>query len=70
MEEEPDNNAVSQTLDSVANLAKAIPLYQDAIQPVAKEVGKSLCTVGKTLNLALEPLNGIVWGYVKNKRLC
>ena len=67
MEDERDNNAVSQTLDSVANLAIAIPIYEDAISPVAKEVGKSLSTVGKTLNLALEPLSGIVWGYERIK---
>jgi hypothetical protein len=67
MEDESEKSAVSQTLDSAANLAKAIPIYEDALQPVAKEIGKSLSTVGKTLNLALEPLNGIVWGYEKIK---
>lgn len=68
MDDEPDNSALSQTLDSAANLAKAIPIYEDALQPVAKEIGKSLSTVGKTLNLALEPLNGIVWGYERIKQ--
>ena len=39
--------------------------YTDAFQPFAKEAGKALGTVGKTVNIALSPLNAVVWGYEK-----
>lgn len=39
--------------------------YTDALQPVAKETGKALGTVGKTVNMALSPLHALVWGYDK-----
>ena len=58
---EPANS--KDILDAVSNLAKAVPIYQDAIQPAAKEVGKGLQTIARTVNLALEPFNGLVWGY-------
>lgn len=37
--------------------------YGDALQPVAKETGKALGTLGKTVNIALSPLRGLVWGW-------
>lgn len=37
--------------------------YDDALQPVAKEAGKALGTLGKTVNIALSPLRGLVWGW-------
>lgn len=39
--------------------------YDDAFQPVAKEVGKALGTIGKSVNVALSPLAGLVWSYDK-----
>jgi len=39
--------------------------YNDALQPLAKETGKALGTVGKLVNIALKPLEGAVWGYSK-----
>lgn len=59
-----DNN-VKSTIDAVTGLAKAIPIYDDAIQPAAKEIGKSLATVTKTINIALAPISALVWGYEK-----
>lgn len=58
---------LKQTIDSVTGLAKAVPIYDDAVQPLAKETGKALGTVGKAVNLALEPVVGLVWGYDKIK---
>lgn len=40
----------------------AKPLYQDAIAPGAIEVGKSLSTLGRTVNVLLAPLRAMVWG--------
>lgn len=39
--------------------------YGDALQPVAKEAGKALGTLGKTVNVALFPIRGLVWGWEK-----
>jgi hypothetical protein len=62
--ESKDSN-VKATIDAVAGLAKAIPIYPDAIQPAAKQVGQSLETVAKAVNIALAPIKGLVWGYEK-----
>lgn len=41
--------------------------YEDAFQPIAKEVGKMGGTIGQIVNLALEPARGVVWGYEETK---
>lgn len=64
MEENKDTN-VKATIDAVTGLAKAIPIYQDTIQPSAKQIGKSLETITKTVNIALAPKKALVWGYEK-----
>lgn len=61
-EEKPEGN-VEGTINAVTGLAKAVPIYQDAIQPAAKELGKALGTVAKTVNVALAPVSALVWGY-------
>lgn len=63
--EQPKNNNIKNTIDAITGLAKAIPIYDDAIQPAAKEIGKSLATVTKTINIALAPVSALVWGYDK-----
>lgn len=55
-------NMIKDTLEAATGLVKAVPLYQDAIQPVAKQLGKSLETVGKAINAAFLPIEGLVWG--------
>jgi len=61
--EESKETNVKATIDAVTGLAKAIPVYDDAVQPAAKEVGKALGTVAKTVNIALAPIKVLVWGY-------
>lgn len=56
-------SSVNSTINAVAGLVKEIPLYQDTVQPAAKEIGKSLHTVAKTINIALAPIKALVWGY-------
>lgn len=65
MGEEENNKEtnVKASIDAVTGLVKAIPVYQDAVQPSAKEIGKSLETVTKTINIALAPIKALVWGY-------
>jgi len=63
-ENKPDSN-VKSTIDAVTGLVKQIPIYQDTLQPSAKQVGQSLETVTKTVNIALAPIKALVWGYEK-----
>ncbi len=67
MEENSENKEtnVKATIDAVTGLVKAVPVYQDAVQPAAKQIGKSLETVTKTVNIALAPITALVWGYEK-----
>lgn len=65
MKDKSKETNVKATIDAVTGLAKAIPVYDDAIQPAAKELGKSLATVLKTVNIALAPIKALVWGYEK-----
>lgn len=64
---EQDNNKpetnVKATIDAVTGLVKAVPVYQDTLQPAAKQIGQSLETVTKTVNIALAPIKALVWGY-------
>lgn len=64
-DKEATGGIIKQTVDSVTALAKAVPIYQDAVQPLAKETGKALGTVGKAVNVALAPISLVVWGYDK-----
>jgi hypothetical protein len=63
--EENKESNIKATIDAVTGLAKAVPVYNDAIQPAAKEVGKALGTVTKTVNIALAPIKALIWGYDK-----
>lgn len=63
MTEESSN--VNDTIKAVTGLVKEVPIYQDAIQPIAKEAGKALETIGKVVNSALLPVRGLVWGIEK-----
>jgi len=56
---------IGETAKAVAELAKSVPIYQDAIQPAAKEAGKSLHLVTRAVNAALTPVEGLVWGVEK-----
>ena len=65
--EESDNKEtnVKSTIDAVTGLVKAVPVYKDAVQPAAKQIGQSLETVTKTVNIVLAPIKALVWGYEK-----
>jgi len=56
-------NEIGDVVGAVAGIAKAVPVYQDALQPAAKELGKALETVVKTVHIALAPISALVWGY-------
>lgn len=58
-----DENKIRDTIDAVKGIVEVIPVYQDVIQPAAKEIGTALQTVAKTVNIALAPVSVLVWGY-------
>jgi hypothetical protein len=68
MEEEIDDTPIIPTgkikdvIDATTGLVKAIPIYEDAVQPAAKQVGKALETVTKAVNVALAPVGLLIWG--------
>lgn len=56
---------VKATIDAITGLVQAVPIYQDTLQPAAKQIGQTLETVSKTVNIALAPIKALVWGYEK-----
>ena len=65
MLDEKPVNKIKDTADALNGLLKTVPIYPDTIQPAAKEVGKSLETIAKSVNVALFPLKALVWSYEK-----
>lgn len=65
MELENKESNIKASIDAVTGLVQAIPVYQDTLQPAAKQVGQSLEVVAKTVNIALAPIKAMVWGYEK-----
>jgi hypothetical protein len=58
-----EENKIRDVVDAVTGVAKAVPIYQDVVQPAAQEVGKALQTVAKTVHVVLAPVSALVWGY-------
>lgn len=58
---ESEDSTSSELIKAGVEVVKTA--YDDALRPVAKETGKALGTLGKTINMALSPLAGLVWGY-------
>lgn len=62
-EEQSKDSNVKSTIEAITGLVKAVPVYDDALQPAAKQIGKSLETVTKAINMALAPMKVLVWGF-------
>jgi len=58
-----DDNKVRDVVEAVKGVFDAVPVYEDAIQPAARQVGRALETLGKVVNVALAPVTALVWGY-------
>lgn len=58
-----EENKMRDVVDAVTGVAKAIPVYQDVVQPAAQELGKALQTVTKLVHVALAPASALIWGY-------
>lgn len=48
---------------AVSEIVDKVSLYQDALQPGAREVGKAGQTLMRAVNACLMPLEGLVWGF-------
>lgn len=62
-----EENNIEGTINAATGLLKEVPIYQDALQPAAKELGVAFLTVAKTVNVALAPISALIWGYDKIK---
>ncbi len=62
-----DHKNIKEVIEATTELTKAVPVYPDLIKPAAIELGKGLETVAKSVNVALAPLSGLVWGYDRIK---
>lgn len=58
-----DESKIRDVIDAVTGVAKAVPVYQDVLQPAAQEFGQALQTVAKSVHVALAPISALVWGY-------
>lgn len=58
-----DPKTVSEFAKAVTEITRSVPIYQDALQPVMKQVGKSLGTIGGVINVALAPVALMIYGY-------
>ncbi|MDD2640867.1 MAG: DUF4393 domain-containing protein [Arcobacteraceae bacterium] len=64
---ESQSSNTKDIINATTGLVKAIPIYEDGLQPVTKQLGKSLETLGKAINVALLPISCVVWGADKLK---
>lgn len=62
-----NDNTIRDTAEAIKGIVEAVPVYQDVVQPAAKEVGTALQTAAKTLHVLLAPVSALVWGYDKIK---
>src|SRR5690242_16589325 len=60
-----EESKIRDAADAVKGLLEAVPIYEDALQPAAKQVGLGLETIAKAVRFALAPLAALVWGFEK-----
>lgn len=52
---------ISDIAKSIAAIVDKVPVYEDAIQPAAKQVGGSLELIARAIHSALKPLEAWIW---------
>jgi hypothetical protein len=62
-----DENNIEGTVNAVKGVLDSVPVYQDVVQPAAKEIGVALQTLAKSIHVLLAPVSGLVWGYEQIK---
>jgi len=60
-----DDNKITPAAQAIEGIVKAVPVYQDVLQPAARQIGLGLETLTKTIHIALAPVSALVWGYEK-----
>ena len=64
-----DNDDTTGKVTEIVKAAEAVlgkvPVYDDAVQPLAKQVGKTGEVLGRSINAALIPLRVVVWSLEK-----
>jgi len=63
-----EENKVRDVVDAVKGFVEAVPVYKDALQPAAIEIGTALQTVAKTIHIVLAPISALVWGFEQIKQ--
>ena len=59
----PEGKLITDALD-VLGIKTVVPkVYEDLLQPAARELGRSLVVVARAVSMALAPLEGTVWSY-------
>lgn len=63
-----ENKLIGDAIEGVAKgvtkgALETVPIYPDALQPAAKEVGKALQTAMRAVNVALAPIRGLIWSF-------
>ncbi|MGO4332490.1 DUF4393 domain-containing protein [Cupriavidus sp. M-11] len=66
-EDKKDGGSVTEIAKAIGQIVDKVPVYEDALQPAAKELGKGLAVVAKAVNAALAPVEGLIWGVDKIK---
>ena len=60
-----DIKQLKKVAENLANSNLASQVYEDGLQPAVQEIGKGLKTIASAINMALAPVSGLVWGYIK-----
>lgn len=58
-----NDSKIKDAAEVVKGIVEHVPVYQDLLQPAAKELGMALQTIAKTVHIALAPVSALVWGY-------
>lgn len=61
-DEEKQGGSVTEIAKVVGTIVDKVPVYGDALQPAAKEIGKGLEIVARAVHSALLPLEVFIWG--------
>lgn len=62
-----EENKIRDAADAIKGVVEAVPVYQDVLQPAAREFGIALQTLAKTIHIVLAPISVLVWGYAEIK---
>lgn len=56
---------VGDIAKSIAVIVDKVPVYEDAVQPAARQLGKSLELIARAIHAALKPLEAWIWSTEK-----